>query len=113
MGFGNGAGPAMPMGWPGQPIPFVASYAVGYPTTTWPVPFGVVVFDLEAAHDSSVGTYAEKNIHECPPDSQHLWKSRAQIIEFAGIDLVTAERCECVCRPDFSWDEVRSHAARL
>lgn len=73
---------------------------------------GVVIFDLETAHDAPVGTYADRNLHECPPDQQHLWKERSQIIEFAAVDVRTGERFQVQCRPEFRWEDVISPAAR-
>lgn len=73
---------------------------------------GIVIFDLETAHDAPQGTYAEKNLHECPPSQQHVWKNRSQIIEFAAVDVRTGERFEARCRPEFRWEDVISPAAR-
>lgn len=73
---------------------------------------GFVVFDLETAHDAPVGNYAEKGLHECPLDQQHVWKDRSQIIEFAGVDLHTGARLAVQCRPEFRWTDVVSPAAR-
>ncbi|CAJ1340667.1 unnamed protein product [Effrenium voratum] len=75
--------------------------------------FGVVLYDLETIHDAERGNYAEKGLHECAQDEQMEWKSRSQIIEFAAVNVLTGESICVRSRPDFGWEEVRSHAARL
>eukprot|EP00913_Durusdinium_trenchii_P017164 g16141.t1 len=52
-------------------------------------------------------------LHECAQDEQIEWKSRSQIIEFAAVDVLTGESICVRSRPEFSWDDVRSGAARL
>eukprot|EP00435_Cladocopium_sp_Y103_P071361 s171_g37.t1 len=53
--------------------------------------FGLIVYDIETAHDAERGNYAEKGIHECRQHEQIEWKSRSQIIEFAAVDVLTGE----------------------
>jgi len=75
--------------------------------------FGVIVYDLETIHDAERGNYAERGLHECTADEQIEWKSRSQIIEFAAIDVLTGETICVRSRPEFSWNDVKSFAARL
>jgi len=77
-----------------------------------PLDFGVVIYDLETIHDAERGTYHAKGLYECSASEQIVWKRRSQIIEFAALDVLSGERLRVRCRPDFSWDEVRSYAAR-
>ena len=71
---------------------------------------GVVVFDMECIHDNPRGSYLAQGLVET--FDQQEWKERCQIIEFAAIDLITGESFSVRCRPQFSWQDVRSHAAR-
>lgn len=72
-----------------------------------------MIYDLETIHDFERGNYAEKGMHECSSEEQRLWKERSQIIEFAAINVLTGEQMCVRCRPEFSWEEVRSEAAKL
>merc|ERR1719487_761248 len=73
--------------------------------------FGLVVYDLETIHDAERGIYADKGMFECSASEAMTWKTRSQIIEFAAIDLVSGERIQTRCRPEFRWCDVRSEAA--
>ena len=71
---------------------------------------GVVVFDMECIHNHPRGSYVARGIVET--SNQWEWKEHCQIIEFAAIDIITGESFSVRCRPQFSWQDVRSHAAR-
>lgn len=71
---------------------------------------GVVVFDMECIHDNPRGSYQACGLVET--SNQWEWKEHCQIIEFAAIDVITGESFSVRCRPQFSWQDVRSHAAR-
>jgi len=77
-----------------------------------PLSFGVIVYDLETIHDAERGTYVAKGIHECSYEEQMIWKRQSQIIEFAAIDIVSGHQICVRSRPEFRWENVRSHAAR-
>ncbi|CAE7235260.1 SLC4A10 [Symbiodinium sp. CCMP2592] len=71
---------------------------------------GVVVFDMECIHDNPRGSYQACGLVET--SNQWEWKERCQIIEFSAIDVITGESFSVRCRPQFNWQDVRSHAAR-
>ena len=105
-----------------QPLPPMFSHMLGVPaagaTAQAPVArdvqlqlrAGVVVFDMECIHNHPRGTYLAANIVET--SDQWEWKEHCQIIEFAAINIITGESFSVRCRPQFSWQDVRSHAAR-
>jgi hypothetical protein len=74
--------------------------------------FGMIVYDLETIHNAERGTYVAKSMHECQPHEQVIWKRQSQIIEFAAVDLLSGDHICVRSRPEFSWSDVRSPAAR-
>ncbi|CAE7331941.1 unnamed protein product [Symbiodinium sp. CCMP2456] len=65
---------------------------------------------VECVHDKPRVSYFAQGLVET--SNQWEWKQRCQIIEFAAIDIITGESFSVRCRPQFSWQDVRSHAAR-
>lgn len=85
----------------------------GWGTRLASCPCGVIVYDLETIHDAERGIHFDRRIFECSSSEQFIWKERSQVIQFAAVDIGTGASISVSCRPEFTWDDVRSPATRL